>query len=797
MSPDNFRAMRNRAPGDSFMSGLEHSASAEFEMPVDPLDSPESLALHKKLLGWYFMERDRQAENRLEMATDCDFYDNQQWDEDDAQAVRARGQMPLVYNEIAPVMDWLIGTERRSRVDWSILPRTEDDVENASIKTKLMKYLSDVNKIQFVRSQAFEDAIKAGVGWIDDGARDDPTQEMVYTRYEDWRNVLWDSAGSYDLGLSDARYIFRWRDVDEDVAEMMFEGRQHLIREAMEDHDAFSSSSDDEFSGSQFDATGVGYVAKGSGVAGAMDSRRRRVRLIEAQFKIPTRMKIVTSGMFKGSMIHPNDERLLSLAMQDRADIIDKVTMRTHFAVMTQKGLLALAPSIYRHNRYTLTPIWCYRRGRDRLPYGAGRRIRDGQKDLNKRASKALHIFNSNQVIHETGAIADLDKFMDELGRPDGELEVTGGALSGGRVQIRRDSEMANGQLQMMQLAAEKIQRSAGVNDDNRGIQTNASSGEAIKARQQQGSVVNTQCFDNLRLATQISGEKRLSVAEQFMTQERVVRLTGSKDSIEWVKINQPVQNPDGSVSILNDITSSQADFVVAEQDYAGTMRQVMFESMSAMASRMPPDVAMRLYIIAMDFSDMANKAEIVDAMRKVIGERDPNQEPSPEEQQAAQQEAQAKQDAMDMQRQTNAAMLAKAQGEARKINADAAKAESDVQGGGEGLQINEIRAAADREIEALSAKLQDMQRDYASQILTIKKDSDTRLEIARIDQETKLRVAEIERVHDQRLVALQNKISVLANALSSSRAEEAGEPETTFQPVATDAQEGKGDLNV
>ncbi len=51
------------------------------------------------------------------MALDQDFYDNLQWDPEDAATLRDRGQMPLVYNEVAPMVDWVIGTERRTRVD--------------------------------------------------------------------------------------------------------------------------------------------------------------------------------------------------------------------------------------------------------------------------------------------------------------------------------------------------------------------------------------------------------------------------------------------------------------------------------------------------------------------------------------------------------------------------------------------------------------------------------------------------------------------------------------------------------
>ena len=231
-------ARRGRASGDAYFRALTQSAEDlarhRQARAHHPLETDGSRAILRQLLQWYYFEKERQAANRLEMAMDCDFYDNLQWDAQDAAILRDRGQMPLVYNEVAPMVDWLIGTERRSRVDWKVLPRTEDDVQAADVKTKLLKYVSDINRVGFLRSRAFADAIKAGVGWMDDGARDDPTQDALYSRYEDWRHVLWDSS-SDELDLSDARYLFRWRWVDEDVARLMFPDRVEVIAQAIEE----------------------------------------------------------------------------------------------------------------------------------------------------------------------------------------------------------------------------------------------------------------------------------------------------------------------------------------------------------------------------------------------------------------------------------------------------------------------------------------------------------------------------------------------------------------------------------
>ncbi len=81
--------------------------------PESPFDSQPMLALHDKLTSWYDAEWNRQASNRFQQALDEDFYDGMQWTQEDAQALIERGQAPLVFNEVKPTIDWIIGTERR------------------------------------------------------------------------------------------------------------------------------------------------------------------------------------------------------------------------------------------------------------------------------------------------------------------------------------------------------------------------------------------------------------------------------------------------------------------------------------------------------------------------------------------------------------------------------------------------------------------------------------------------------------------------------------------------------------
>ncbi len=740
--------------------------STELATPVaHPLDQDEARAEFRRLLEWWYYERDRQAANRLEMALDADYYDGLQWDPEDAAVLRDRGQQPLVYNEIAPMVDWLIGTERRSRVDWRVLPRAEDDVDLADIKTKVLKYVSDVNRCTFVRSRAFADAIKVGVGWVDDGVRDDPTADPVFSRYESWRNILWDSA-AYEPDLADARYIFRWRWVDEDIALAMFPDRADKIREAAEDapfHRAGDELDEDAWQ-TPYDVgadTRRGTI-HASGTGASIDAKRRRVRLIECQYRKPVVARFVGDGPLRGALFDARDAVLADTVARQRATIIDRITMRVHCAVFVEAALLALVPSAYRHNRFSLTPIWCYRRSRDRLPYGVVRRVRDVQNDLNKRASKALFLLNTNQIIADEGATDDWNNLRDEADRPDGVLVKKPGK----ELLLRRDSEAANGQLQMMALSATAIQKSAGVSDENLGRQTNAVSGEAIKARQLQGSVVTTEPFDNLRLATQEQGAKQLSLVEQFYTDEKVIRLVGARGAIEWVTVNQPEVQPDGQVRWLNDLTQSMADFVVSEQDYAGTLRQVMFESLNQLATRLPPEVSLRLLTIAMDFSDLPNRDEIVQQIRKITGDRDDQEPETPEEAQALQQQQAMQAEAIEMQREQARTALAEQQAKVREINARAAKLEVEAAalasggaGAAAGVDAANVRQQAAAEIERVSEALRKAQSELANRTTQIAREADVRLEVARIDADAKLRVAEIQAASDRAIAQMRSRL--------------------------------------
>src|SRR5690606_10333535 len=118
----------------------------------------------KKVQDWYHEATEGLHDHYAEMAVDHDYYDNLQWSEQEKAELIARGQAPLVCNKIALAIDWLTGTERRTRVDFAIKPKEQAATEAAKHKAKLLKYQADTNNLPYARSRAFKDMVIGGLG---------------------------------------------------------------------------------------------------------------------------------------------------------------------------------------------------------------------------------------------------------------------------------------------------------------------------------------------------------------------------------------------------------------------------------------------------------------------------------------------------------------------------------------------------------------------------------------------------------------------------------------------------------
>jgi hypothetical protein len=622
--------------GDSAVARMPPEVRAPKRTRRNSLDSEETRRRHGTLMDWLQQERDRQSVNRFQMAVDEDFYDGLQWTEEDANELADRYQAPLVFNKIKPSINWMLGTEKRTRFDYKILPREESDTQSAEVKTKVFKYLSDCNRLPFERSQVFKEMVSAGLGWLEDGVNTEPGQEIIYAGGESWRNVLHDSM-SVKLDFNqDGRYLFRWRWMDIDIAETMFPDRKSVLRSEAIDADSIAEKDDEIwYLGARTNAELAEFSrftrhrnVSSQGAAGF--NRRQRVKIIEGWYRVPKPCKVMRgSGKLDGEIYDQTNPDHCAAVQSEDVTLASTTYLQMHVMLFTESHPLWHGVSPYKHNRFPLTPVWCYRRARDGMPYGMIRDVRDAQEDFNKRASKALFILSTNRVVMDKGAIdaKDIERFRAEVARPDGIIEKQPGK----ELKIERDTQLAEEHLMLADRDAQMIQDISGVTDENLGKQTNANSGIAIRSRQDQGGIVTATVFDNYRFAYQIQGEKILSLIEQYFTARKVLRIVGQKKPIEWLPVNQRDENG----QTVNDITASKADFIVDEQDFRASLRQAQAETLLEMLGKIAPvmpQAAMNLLDLVVDLWDIENKEEWLNRIRSINGQRDPAKAPTPED---------------------------------------------------------------------------------------------------------------------------------------------------------------------
>ncbi len=634
-----------------------------------PLEHEDVMDRLKRVEDWWRRCVTTLADSRVEMMTDHEYYDNEQWTEEEKDVLEERGQEPVVFNVIATAIDWILGAERRQRVDWHVLPRTKQDVSGAEAKTKLLKYVSDSNNVPLQRSMAFEDAVKGGVGWLEAGARSDPTKERVYVQWEDWRNIWYDALARRN-DLSDARFIFRSKWVDLDVAMLMWPDRAASLKAAaFTGHVQFDEQHEQD---AEMGTEGTYDLDSEVAELGEGDEKmgRSRVRLIECWYKSPSRVRVMKGeelGVLDGEEYDEHNPDHVALVEEGHASIIDAMRQKVRLMIYTGNVVLQDDWSPYRHNRFPFVPIFAKRRKKDGSPYGPIRNMRSPQNDLNKRRSKALFILSTNKIIADENATDDWEELQDEAARPDGVIRKKAGT----ELEIVNETALADAHTQLMDQDAMYIQDASGVTNENMGRDTNAVSGKAIEAKQDQGRTVTIRIFDNHKHAFQSLGDILLSLIEQFYSESKEIRILKDRGKPEWVEINMP--QPDGT--LLNDISASKADFIISETDYNDSLRQALFESLSEMITNIDPSIAMQLLDLVVDLSDLPGKEEIVSRIREITGMDDPYADPDdPEAMKKREAREQQKAEEAEMERQRVVAEVEQAQAEVEKARADTQK---------------------------------------------------------------------------------------------------------------------------
>jgi len=576
-----------------------------------------------KVWGWYHEGRDLSSKFRQESQVDCNYYDNEQWTEEEKEELKDRGQAAIVINRIKPTLDLVIGTETKARVDFKAVPRRSDYVADAGLATESIKYVMDQNDGEHVCSDAFKNQIKAGWQWVEVSKNDDPFGEIVKIEGVPRDDLVWDPlAKRFDR--SDGKYFIRakWLELEDAISKLpKFAG---LLEQAVS-NDEVEPFRESPHHGTedQADRPGVGAWDKSSiSSTEWVDKSRKRVKLIECWYKVPTEVWLVENEE-TGDVEELDPSKIHQVLATPGTKLSKKTIRKVRLCIVAGNSVLLDVPTPYQHNEYPFIPFWGFIKDRDNSPYGLIRQLRDPQDEVNKRRSKAMHLLNSRQLIATSDAIDQKQntwkKVIASVGDPEGVMLLDRQSTKdGGRFEIVSTQALVEGQFKFEEEAKREIEE-AGVNRELQGLESNASSGRAIIARQVQGNTMLSDLFENYRRSRQLLGQMVWALIQQYWTRPKIIRVTNKVGEHDFIKLNEVIQF-NGRVFIKNAISRAKVDIVIDEQAFNATIRESLAAQMFELIGKLPPEVGILFLDDVIDLLDLPNKDTLVQKIRIAQG---------------------------------------------------------------------------------------------------------------------------------------------------------------------------------
>jgi|WetSurMetagenome_2_1015567.scaffolds.fasta_scaffold10214_5 hypothetical protein len=456
---------------------------------------PVVLPSHAARIEWYddSIEKSAGAQKRSRKARD--YYDNHQWTAAEEQILKERQQPIITKNRIARKINFFLGEEIRKRVDPSARPRTPQHVDDARVATDALRYAEEEEKTDSVRSAVFKNMLIEGFGGSLKSMKEIPATEPggVSTYKHTLKHVEWDRLGfdpaSRAVDFSDAlyRFIVLWMELDDAIA--LYPNSRRELTDAVHNSPHDSNTTDD--------------VPRGKAW---YDGRRKRVKIVEMYFRVGEDW--YRSDFTKSGDLRPPERTFLL----DENKLHSVCPLEMESCYVDANG-----------NRYGVVELF----------------ISD-QDEINKRSSKALHLLSVDRTTAEEGVVADEVKYQTQRAKPDGFNVVAVNSLVEGRIRNESGTELAQGQLQLLNEAKQDIDSigpsASGVNELPGSI-----SGRAFIARQQAASQELGTVFDQLRDWTHRIYELDWLCIRQYWTEEMWLRVTDDREltGYRFVAINQ------------------------------------------------------------------------------------------------------------------------------------------------------------------------------------------------------------------------------------------------------------------
>lgn len=526
---------------------------------------PEASQGHdvEKLKRFYRRAEEAHQEQRKLAFRDRDYYDNfdnDQWTEEEKRKLRNRRQQIATSNKIKKKINGILGYEQRSRSDPRAWPRKPDQEKAADIATDILDYIENNVRMDQKASRCAKDLAVCGIeaAHLTITGQDEIDFEVVpFDRFfYDPRSLKED--------FSDARYMGYCEWMDLDVAKARYPGEQEnsFLDQAMTNIGAYDE----------------GYEDKPWGVYADFDNQRVRVVVIYYQM--------------------PDDQWRLA-----------------HF---TASGVLWDEPSPWLDEDgvpscgIIAQSLYVDRKGRR---FGMVRDDISVQDEINQRKSRSLHLLTDSRTWGIKGWAQNEDAAKEARARPDGHMEVN---MKRGEGWDFIDSNIEiTGNFELLQQAIADMEVQ-GIYQPGDSGRAQDQSGRAILALQNAGLTQENSFFDAHNDWKVRIYRRFWSLARNFWTEEKPIRITGDNEAPRFVVINQPmgIDPRTGQMVINNPVGMIDVDITIEAGPDTMMLQQEQYEQLMQNAQalvQMPPPMAIAL----IETSQLRDKKKIIEGLEQ------------------------------------------------------------------------------------------------------------------------------------------------------------------------------------
>jgi len=573
-----------------------------------PLSSTGKEELFTKLRGQYRKDRDHANDWRDEAEEDFAFVAGDQYSKEDKEHLQDQLRPIITFNRIDPIMRSVSGSEVTARQEVKYMPREAGDAKANDLLTQAAQWFRDQSDAEDEESDAFLDAAICGMGWTetrldyDDNEDGAPLIDRV-----DSLQMCYDHNAS-KKNIQDARRVHRAKQVTYSEAKEMFPkaemsdfgGEWANIKvgsEGTTDPERYYSEESDRrikdedmvtIIESQWWERETRYIAADPMTGQRMESPSGDNTLTaEEHTKIKERVEMLSAAM--GQPI-PFKSRKIRKKVYKRAFYSDGMLSNG-----AEKGPC--------DGHFSYQAITCFRDRNKGTFYGLVRAMKDPQRWANKWMSQMLHIMNTSAkggVLMEEGAVKDQREFEDSYSRTDAVTYVNTGAIAGGKIQPKPQSQFPTGFYQMMEFAVSSVRDVTGVNLEMLGMREANQAASLEYQRRQSAMNILAGLFDGLRRYRKNQGRVMLEYITKHLSDGRLVKIVGEKGAQYVPLVKQ---------------ANTEFDVIVDEATQTVNQKEQVWEFIKPMFMSVPPQIQM----ILLDYSPLP--ATVVEELKQAMSQ--------------------------------------------------------------------------------------------------------------------------------------------------------------------------------